>query len=412
MIFKHKSITTIYIIGLSILFAFMLLFVNLLIYEEYNDFERDADLIRKTYITAPTKNTISSEAYNIEEEISNKKAELKKRLIKLMMEILSLSVILFGFAAIWAWIVHYILTRQVEIFQDFFRNASKKYIAIDANSIALIEFKNMVPYINNMVDDIHRRKLKLKNINETLEKKVATKTEDLHIKNKLLEDISIHNISLVKSQDSFIKHSIHEINTPLAVMLANIDMHKIKFGTTEYINKIEAASKVISTIYDDLTYMVKKDRIEYTKEWIDMGDFLLSRIDFFMEISRGNMHEIKPNITDSIWIFFNSIELQRLIDNNISNAIKYSKKNSDIEIKLTENKLYITLKFHTVTKKIIEDTNKIFSPFHREDTTELGLGLGLEIVGLICKKENIYIDVSSDIENTLFCYKFEKRQIK
>ncbi len=410
--FKHKSITTIYIFGLSILFAFMLLFVSLLIYEEYNDFERDANLIRKTYVDSSIKYNVSSKTYNIEEEIANKKAELKKRLIKLMMEILSLSVILFGFAAIWSWIVHYILTKQVKIFQDFFHSASKKHISIDANSIALVEFKNMVPYINNMVDDIHRRKLKLRNINATLKRTVEIKTEDLHKKNKLLEDISIHNISLVKSQDSFIKHSIHEINTPLAVMLANIDMHKIKFGSTKYINKIEAASKVISTIYDDLTYMVKKDRIEYTKEWIDIGLFLSSRIDFFLEISRGNMHEIKSNLSEDIWGFFNHIELQRIIDNNISNAIKYSKKYSDIIILLTEDENHIIIEFHTITKKIIEDTMKIFQPFHREDTSELGLGLGLEIVGLICERENIAINVNSNSINTVFSYKIIKKGIR
>lgn len=389
------------------LFVFMLIFVNLLIYEEYNDFEKDANLIRKSYLTTP-KNITALQSNDIEKEITQKKLELKKRLIKLMMEILSLSVILFGFAAIWAWIVHYIITKQVSSFQDYFHRASKKHILIDSQSIDLVEFKQMVPYINQMVDDIHKRKLRLKKLNSTLEKKVASKTKDLNSQNKLLEDISAHNISLVKSQDSFIKHSIHEMNTPLAVMLANLDMQKIKFGMTTYMTKIEAASKVISTIYDDLNYMVKKDRIDYTKEWLNLSQFLLSRIEFFEEIADGNMHKIVSYFTDDIWIFFNKIELQRLIDNNISNAIKYSKRNSNIEIILKDNDKEIWIEFHTITKQTIKDVEKIFQPFHREDNSELGLGLGLEIVWLICKKENIDIKVISDSIDTKFIYTFSK----
>ena len=42
--------------------------------------------------------------------------------------------------------------------------------------------------------------------------------------------------------------------------MMHIDIRKIKFGEDPYMSKIEAASKMISNIYDDLSYMVKKDR--------------------------------------------------------------------------------------------------------------------------------------------------------
>ena len=56
-IFKQKTITSIYIWGMFVVFLFVVLFTTLVIYEEYNDFEKEAISIRKHYI-AEQKNKI------------------------------------------------------------------------------------------------------------------------------------------------------------------------------------------------------------------------------------------------------------------------------------------------------------------------------------------------------------------
>ena len=214
------------------------------------------------------------------------------------------------------------------------------------------------------------------------------------------------NESLVKAQDNFIKHSIHEINTPLAVIMTHIDIYKMKNGENPYISKIEAASKMIANIYDDLGYMVKKDRLQYEKQWIDFTAFLQARILFFEEIASGNCHKIVSKIENGIEIFFNDVELQRVIDNNLSNAIKYAKKETDIRVELIKEGDDAILKFITHSKRI-EDTKRIFEPFHREEDMEIGFGLGLEIVGGICKKEGVEMIVDSGEKTTLFAYRFK-----
>ncbi len=408
--FKNKTITSTYIWGLIVMFLLVLLFVVLLIYEEYNDFDREAKVLRSNYITTlqHEQNISINKNIDIEAEIAQRKQALKTRLIKLMMEILSLGVIIFGFALIWAWIVHYIITKQVSTFQDFFARAAKEHILIDENEMMLSEFKSMVGNVNSMVDEIHKRKNKLRDMNVLLEQKVKQKTKDLSEKNILLEEAKSYSESLVKAQDSFIKHSIHEINTPLAVILMHLDIYKMKYDENEYISKVEAATKMIATIYDDLTYMVKRDRMEYKKEWLDMSDFLYQRIDFFSEIAKANNHAILSNIQNGINVYFNPLELQRLIDNNLSNAIKYAKKESDIKVLLHQNQENIILEFVTVSQKKIEDIEKIFYPFHREESSQLGLGLGLEIVRLICDKESIKIVVDSTEIATKFAYYFSR----
>ena len=344
----------------------------------------------------------------VEKIILAKKVALKERLIKYMMEILSLTVILFGIGLTGLGVVNHLIGREISSFSRFFKHAAKSHRTIDVDQIQLIEFRKMVKYINEMVGSIHNRNEKLAEINLSLEKRVEQKTMDLSEQNRLLEKEKEFSESLVKAQDSFIRHSIHEINTPLAVIMTHIDIRKMKFGEDKYLSKIEAASKMIANIYDDLSYMIKKDRFVYEKKWISFSRFLEGRIDFFEEIAQGNRHKVISNIEEDINIYFSDIELQRIVDNNLSNAIKYANKDTDIEVKLVKKSNLIVLEF--MTESNIVDTQRIFEPFHQEDTLHEGFGLGLEIVGSICKKECVHFEVTSDDKITIFRYNFSMLQ--
>jgi len=345
----------------------------------------------------------------VEKLIKAERLALKERLIKYLMIILSLAVILSGLGFILVTIVNNIISKEIDTFSQFFKKSSKSYTTIDADEIHLCEFKKMVKYINIMVKEIHQRKEKLKEMNLSLEKKVKEKTENIRKQNQLLEREKLYSDSLVKAQDSFIKHSIHEVNTPLAVIMTHIDIYKIKYGENRYLRKIEAASKMISNIYDDLSYMVKKDRLTYNKGWIDFSRFIYDRVEFFEEIAIGNQHKIITDIESGIGIYFNDMELQRVVDNNLSNAIKFAKKGSDIVVSLKKSDAVI-LKFTTNSKKIT-DTKKIFEPYHRESSIEIGFGLGLEIVGQICDKNSVLISVESSNDTTHFIYKFSPTKL-
>ncbi|MBT8348404.1 MAG: hypothetical protein HKP62_03020 [Sulfurovum sp.] len=343
----------------------------------------------------------------VEKHIQTQRNILKNRLNQYSLKMVFLLVILFIVGIIGIIITNHILKKEISSFSHYFEEASSTYAKIDEENIRLSEFKKMVHYINAMIYVIHQRKQKLIEMNLTLESKVEQKTKDLSEQNILLEKEKNFNASLVQAQDSFIKHSIHEINTPLAVIMTHIDLFKMKEGENRYLTKIEAASKIISNIYADLSYMVKKNRFVYTKKHLNISDFLDERVDFFSEIALGNRHKIISEIQNDIWLHFSLEELQRIIDNNLSNAIKYANRGTDVKVILLEGEDEIILKFLTVSPKI-EDTERIFKAFERENDVRGGFGLGLEIVYTICQKENVKIDVESDDEMTVFSYSFKK----
>lgn len=343
----------------------------------------------------------------IEKKLAQQRDALRLKLNQYMVDILFLLSILFALGVVGIVVANNILKKEIETFSNFFKKAAFSHSFIDEEKIQLREFKQMVGYINSMISSIHQRKEKLRELNANLELKVEEKTKDLYEKNLLLTEEKNFSNSLVEAQDSFIKHSIHEINTPLAVIMTHIDLFKMKEGDNQYLSKIEAASKIISNIYEDLSYMVKKNRFEYKAKEISLSDFVLERVDFFYEISLGNRHKIVTEVEKGITLYFSPEKIQRIIDNNLSNAIKFANKGTDVKVTLWQKNDELILSFLSHSPQI-KDTKGIFDAYKRENDVKGGFGLGLEIVHSICVEENIKIDLTSDNNETTFTYIFYK----
>lgn len=209
-----------------------------------------------------------------------------------------------------------------------------------------------------------------------------------------------------KQLDNFIKDSMHEINTPLSIINVNIDLYNRKNEQNKYMQRMKAAAKVLSNIYNDMDYLIKHERLEHEKKEIQFSEFLKERIEYFNEVARMKNIMINASIQECGIIYMNDKELQRLIDNNISNAIKYSYENSNIDITLyKENeKCHLSFKDYGVG---IEKVEKIFSRYYRENSSKGGFGIGLNIVKSIIEKENIKLHIESlPKQGSLFIYTF------
>jgi len=338
--------------------------------------------------------------------IAKKKKRLQELLIKYILEMLTLGVIFLGIGFLIIYVLNSIVKNELNVLERFFEQASKRHILIDKERLYLKEFRGLVKYINSMVKSIQIREQNLKEANLTLEKRVEKKTKDLQEYTKLLENEKKFSDSLLEAQDKFIRASIHEVNTPLAIIMAQIDILKIKFEDNRYINKIEAATKMISYIYDDLSYIIKKDIVEYKKEWIELSSFIIKRVAFFNDLARLNKKSFKLNIQKGVNIYFSEVKLQRVIDNNLSNAIKYAKRDTKIEVSLKADSKFAYFCIKTISTPI-KDKAKIFNAFAREDSIKGGFGLGLDIVKSICDSEGIEINLESNSKFTKFTYRFK-----
>ncbi len=328
--------------------------------------------------------------------VAQKKEAMKSRLIKFVMEILTLSAILFGFAFAGIKLINKIIRDEIATFRDFFKKAATRHIVINRSCIHISDFLPLADYVNRMVDTIHHRKKELTRLNLSLEEKVRQKTAKLR-KQKEFSD------NLVRTQDAFIKTSIHEINTPLAVIMAQIDLLKLQGGDNRYVRKIEAAAKMIHTLYGDLSYLLKRHRIPDDKEVISLEHFLRSRLDFFEEIAHANRLSFELLAERCRNICMNSEELTRLVDNNISNAIKYAIPGTTIAISLQCENDGVRLSFANVAQEI-ERIEKLFEPFYKEQEESIGFGLGLYLVKGICERNKIAVTLRHEENMVTFSY--------
>jgi two-component system, OmpR family, sensor kinase len=211
---------------------------------------------------------------------------------------------------------------------------------------------------------------------------------------------------LNKRLDLFIKDSMHEINTPLSIINVNIDLYNRSNPTNKYLQRIKAATKTLATLYNDMDYLIKNERLSFEYEAIDLSRYLQERIDYFSEVSALKNITIEAHIAEGVKLMFNPTQLQRIIDNNLSNAIKYSHEEGKINVSLECDAARCVMAFKDdgVGIKAVE---QIFERYYRENQDKGGFGIGLNIVKSIIDKAGIELHIDSVYgEGSLFSYTF------
>ncbi|MDR0666882.1 MAG: HAMP domain-containing histidine kinase [Campylobacteraceae bacterium] len=232
------------------------------------------------------------------------------------------------------------------------------------------------------------------------------------IMSNLFLDVSVYPYKKIqKYMDDFFSDAMHELKTPLGVIGINIELLSSGGKNGKYIQRIKAAAKHMQITYEDIEYYIKHKILSYQKEFVDFSEYLKLRISFFEDIFISKAITIESKIEPMIFTDINKTELQRLIDNNVSNAVKYSFYKGKVEIVLKKTGDGLAQFIVKDEGEGIKDTKSIFKRFKREDSTQGGFGIGLNIVRNICKNNDIEIDVKS-VKNygTTFTYTFKLKR--
>jgi len=216
--------------------------------------------------------------------------------------------------------------------------------------------------------------------------------------------LHLQKYAVIKQLKQLLRHSYHELYNPLAIIETSAQMYNMQNDTNKYVDSMHAAAKSLHVIYEDLYYTLSSDKNKSISEDIDITQFLKNRLSFFSLLSEIKGWEFELNFEDELFVQMPNADLQRIVDNSLSNAIKYAFENTKISVSLSDkqNPTFIV----TNLGSEIKITEEIFKQGYREAYEQRGMGIGLEIVSSICHKHNIQTEVVSKNKTTSFKYTF------
>ena len=201
----------------------------------------------------------------------------------------------------------------------------------------------------------------------------------------------------LENMNHFIQDTTHELNTPISTILTNVEMIEA-FGKHEKnvneLRRIEIASKTLSRIYDDLTYLNLNH--QYHRHIIDvnMSDLVQERMAYFTSMAEAKKLKQVLNITSNVILQIDKNDALRLVDNLISNAIKYNKHEGILEVILTKEMLIVCDTGIGINAK---DLKYVMQRFKRANKSEGGFGIGLHIVSQVCDNYAYGLEIKSVI---------------
>ena len=218
----------------------------------------------------------------------------------------------------------------------------------------------------------------------------------------------------IEQQKQFTADASHEMRTPLTIIKGTLEVLLRKERTPEQyekkINEVISQTDRLSYLFDQLLQLaraesnntiIKKEKIilkEKIDHLINGGDLLL------------NKNQIKYNIPTNCVVFADAALLDRILENIISNAIKYNTPNGNITFEWNEKSNSLLIKDEGIG--ISKDQQPyLFNRFYRADNSRSsetkGNGLGLSIVKKLCELQHIKISVeSAENKGTSFTLQF------
>lgn len=241
------------------------------------------------------------------------------------------------------------------------------------------------------LDEKKRYVLLIKDV--TMQREIETLKEDFVA--TLTHDLKVPIVAEANILNFLIDGKFGEINDKQKVALLNM-----KSSNQELIELVQIVLE---------TYKIKETGIPLLKENIKLNEFISNIVDQVQPIATNAGLVINFTPRKNLSVSADTMQLERVIKNLISNAISHSNTKKDIDIETGEISGYITISVIDYGQGIPEDEQKlIFNKYYSaaKKFRKIGTGLGLYLSQQIIKSHGGEITVDSK-ENvrTEFCIK-------
>jgi signal transduction histidine kinase len=212
-----------------------------------------------------------------------------------------------------------------------------------------------------------------------------------------------------RTQVSFVAGIAHDLRNPLAVMkaalstipndLGRYDEHLAK--TVVLISRqVDLSVRMISDFLD--ISRIEAGQLKLSREKCDARLVVVHAVELFRAASPA--HELIPDLpSESVTVIWDALRMEQVVNNLVSNAIKYSPAGGRVEVGIEHQGSEILLQVRDHGIGIPPDEQRaIFEPFHRGKSsreTIAGVGLGLATARRIVEAHGGRIELASELGN-------------
>lgn len=231
--------------------------------------------------------------------------------------------------------------------------------------------------------------------------------DELYVLSQTINNLLNRIESTIEREKQFTSDASHELRTPLTVIKGTLEVLIRKpRDENEYRNKINFCINEVDRLNHLVNQLLLLARFEDQKQSIKIENthlnaLILDSISRFSNKISLKKIRISSQFNKEYYLQSDGYLLTIIINNLISNAIKYSKDNSNIIIEIKEDNGSLECLITDFGIGIpAKDLEKIFDQFYRSKSTEQsdikGSGLGLSIVKRLCMLLNINIKITSE----------------
>lgn len=219
-------------------------------------------------------------------------------------------------------------------------------------------------------------------------------------------------IKNIEAQKQFITKAGHELKTPVAVILANMDVMEMTVGENdEWVKSTKKQAKRLDSLIKSLLNLAK---VEEGQAKLNYSEFSITKIvqDEINEFkSLAQNKKIVYDNSNEIFINADINSISQLVTIFIDNAVKYTPDNGTIKIVTEKVGKNVKIQFMNNCEDVnLINTKKLFDRFYREDKARVqgknGYGIGLSIAKSIVElhKGKIEATITKD---GMICFSIE-----
>ena len=230
--------------------------------------------------------------------------------------------------------------------------------------------------------------------------------------NKMIDLIQNIKAESIKGENA-IKSSIsmisHDMRTPLTSVIGYLQLAEKNYDAEEVLQDIRIAldrAKYCNKLVNDFFELSVVDSNQYTPviEKVNICEVICEEIFAnYLGFEKKGIIPMFEQANDVIWVWADKKLLVRVIQNLISNGIKYSTGKMNFSI-TKSNKIFLFIS-SSISETI--DVEKIFEKFYRADNSRNSEGIGLGLY--ICRKfiEDMNGDISAYSNDNMLNIKIE-----